>query len=165
MKFLLVMLNSKPCNFHGKLISYIYFRNSLRLSAASSSVAGLFVCRRPLRVLPASSSVGGHLYVCRRPSVRLSADICTSVGGHLYVCRRPSVRLSADICTSVGGHLHVCRRTSVRLSAACWAVCWLASFVMQFKMLCKLLSLCSCYGDCLHKYVFCFCCLIKFFSH
>jgi hypothetical protein len=117
MKFLLVMLNSKPCNFHGKLISYIYFRNSLRLSAASSSVAGLFVCRRPLRVLPASSSVGGHLYVCRRPSVRLSADICTSVGGHLYVCRRTSVRLSADICTSVGGHLYVCRRPSVRLSA------------------------------------------------
>jgi hypothetical protein len=110
MKFLLVMLNSKPCNFHGKLISYIYFRNSLRLSAASSSVAGLFVCRRPLRVLPASSSVGGHLYVCRRPSVRLSADICTSVGGHLYVCRRTSVRLSAAICTSVGGHLYASRR-------------------------------------------------------
>jgi hypothetical protein len=110
MKFLLVMLNSKPCNFHGKLISYIYFRNSLRLSAASSSVAGLFVCRRPLRVLPASSSVGGHLYVCRRPSVRLSADICTSVGGHLYVCRRTSVRLSSAICTSVGGHLYASRR-------------------------------------------------------
>jgi hypothetical protein len=165
MKFLLVMLNSKPCNFHGKLISYIYFRNSLRLSAASSSVAGLFVCRRPLRVLPASSSVGGHLYVCRRPSVRLSADICTSVGGHLYVCRRTSVRLSADICTSVVGHLYVCRRPSVRLSPACWAVCWLASLVMQFKMLCKLLSLCSCYGDCFHKYVSCSYCLIKFFSH
>jgi hypothetical protein len=165
MKFLLVMLYSKPCNFHGKLISYIYFRNSLRLSAASSSVAGLFVCRRPLRVLPASSSVGGHLYVCRRPSVRLSADICTSVGGHLYVCRRTSVRLSADICTSVVGHLYVCRRPSVRLSPACWAVCWLASLVMQFKMLCKLLSLCSCYGDCFHKYVSCSYCLIKFFSH
>jgi hypothetical protein len=144
MKFLFVMLYSKPYNFHGTLIGCIYFRSSLRLSAASSSVAGLFVCPRPLR---------------------LSADISTSVGGHLYVCRRPSLRLSADICTSVGGHLHVCRRTSVRLSAACWAVCWLASFVMQFKMLCKLLSLCSCYGDCLHKYVFCFCCLIKIFSH
>jgi hypothetical protein len=131
MKFLLVMLNSKPCNFHGKLISYIYFRNSLRLSAASSSVAGLFVCRRPLRVLPASSSVGGHLYVCRRPSVRLSADICTSVGGHLYVCRRTSVRLSADICTSVGGHLYVCRRPSVRLSAAiCTPLAGLLSSVL-----------------------------------
>jgi hypothetical protein len=113
------MLYSKPCNFHGTLISYIYFRTSLRLSAPSSSVAGLFVCRRPSVRLSADicTSVGRHLYVCRRPSVRVSADICTSVGGNLYVCRRPSVRLSAAICMCVGGHLYVCRRTSVRLSA------------------------------------------------
>jgi hypothetical protein len=116
MKFLLVMLNSKPCNFHGKLISYIYFRNSLRLSAASSSVAGLFVCRRPLRVLPASSSVGGHLYVCRRPSVRLSADICTSVGGHLYASRRP-----AEQC--VGSHRWLC-------NLKCYVNCYPSVLVM-----------------------------------
>jgi|688.fasta_scaffold162639_3 hypothetical protein len=116
MKFLLVMLNSKPCNFHGKLISYIYFRNSLRLSAASSSVAGLFVCRRPLRVLPASSSVGGHLYVCWRPSVRLSADICTSVGGHLYASRRP-----AEQC--VGSHRWLC-------NLKCYVNCYPSVLVM-----------------------------------
>ena len=107
MKFLFVMLYSKPCNFHATLISYIYFRTSLRLSAASSSVAGLFVCPRPLR---------------------LSADICTSVGGHLYVCRRPSLRLSADICTSVGGHLHVCRRPAEQCVGSRRLLCNLKSY-------------------------------------